>query len=200
MRWRFAQGTISFQHLPTSLCQRDNLISANAMAVCARWSTSIAVAIAVLRKKQSSFRRWKMYFARISNHGIPSRKYHWRPADDGFPFVSSSLMVKQLRKSWCENIVVSASQENRRGRIAYALMWAKMKTTAVNKISSFNGHPRRREGVMLVDYSPVTVGAYCIRPSCERTWNDGSEQNIIVLMIMLAAVEGVCNTPLHICH
>ena len=35
---------------------------------------------------------------------------------------------------------------------------------AVNKISSFNGLPRRREGVMVVDYSPKTVGAYRIRP------------------------------------
>ena len=115
MRWRFAQGTISLRQLPTPLCLRDNFISANAEAVCARWSTSIAVAIAVLHKKQSSFRKWEMYFARISNPGSPSRKYHWRPADEGFPFASSSLMVKQLRKSWCENIVVSALQENRRG-------------------------------------------------------------------------------------
>ena len=112
MRWAFAQGTISFRRLQMPLCRRDNLISANAEAVCARWSTSIAVAIAVLRKKQSSFRRWKMYFARISNHGSQSRKYPWCPADDGFPFANSSLMVKQLRKPWCENIVVSASQEN----------------------------------------------------------------------------------------
>ena len=29
-------------------------------------------------------------------------------------------------------------------------------------------------------FSLATVGAYCIRPSCERKWNDGGEQNIIV--------------------
>ena len=35
---------------------------------------------------------------------------------------------------------------------------------AVNKASSFNGRIRRCEGVIVVDYSPATVGAYRIRP------------------------------------
>ena len=39
-----------------------------------------------------------------------------------------------------------------------------MKTIAANKISSFNKRIHRREGVMIVDYSPKTVGAYRIRP------------------------------------
>ena len=45
---------------------------------------------------------------------------------------------------------------------------------AANKISSFNGHPRCREGVMVVDYSPKTVGAYRIRP-------DVSEHEMIAM-------------------
>ena len=109
MRWAFAQGTISFRRLQMPLCRRDNLISANAEAVCARWSTSIAVAIAILRKKQSSFRKLQVLFARFSNHGSQSRKSHWRPVYKCSPFASSSLMVKQLRKPWCENTGVSAS-------------------------------------------------------------------------------------------
>ena len=35
---------------------------------------------------------------------------------------------------------------------------------AANKTSSFNGRIRRCEGVIVVDYSPATVGAYRIRP------------------------------------
>ena len=35
-------------------------------------------------------------------------------------------------------------------------------------------------GVVPFCFSLATVGAYCIRPSCERKWNDGGEQNIIV--------------------
>ena len=176
MRWRFAQGTILLRQLRMSLCRRDNLISANAEAVCARWSTSIAVAIAVLRKKQPSFRRWQMYFARISNHGSPSRKYHWRPADERSPFASSSVMVKQLRKPWCENTIVLTSQENRRGVSHTPSRWANMKTIAANKTSSFNERVRRREGE-----------------------NEMMAANIIPsLMGMFAAVKGVCDTPLHI--
>ena len=70
---------------------------------------------------------------------------------------------------------------------------------AMNKIPLFNVHPRCCEGVMLVVYSPKTVGAYRIRPDVS-----GNE--------MLAANkipsfnghprcrEGVCDTPLHIYH
>ena len=137
MRWAFAQGTISLRRLPTPPCRRDNFISANAMTVCARDNLIIAVAIAtlrkeqthfrtcetlcavnnfifavaiaVLRKKQSSFRKLQVLFARFSNHGSQSRKSHWRPVYKCSPFASSSLMVKQLRKPWCENTGVSAS-------------------------------------------------------------------------------------------
>ena len=35
-------------------------------------------------------------------------------------------------------------------------------------------------GVVPFCFSLATVGAYCIRSSCERKWNDGGEQNIIV--------------------
>ena len=71
---------------------------------------------------------------------------------------------------------------------------------AANKTSLFNGRVRRREGVcdtplhiyrlfvrdsLFVGVVPfcfslATVGAYRIRPSCERKWNDGSEQSTIV--------------------
>ena len=35
---------------------------------------------------------------------------------------------------------------------------------AANKTSSFNERIHRREGIIVVDYSPKTVGAYRIRP------------------------------------
>ena len=35
-------------------------------------------------------------------------------------------------------------------------------------------------GVVPFCFSLATVGAYRIRPSCERKWNDGSEQSTIV--------------------
>ena len=73
-------------------------------------------------------------------------------------------------------------------RIAYALHVSEHEMIAVNKASSFNGHVRRREGVcdtplhiyrlfvrdsLFVGVVPfcfslATVGAYRIRPSCER--------------------------------
>ena len=46
---------------------------------------------------------------------------------------------------------------------------------AINKISSFNGLPRRREGVMVVDYSPKTVGAYRIRPDVGEDENNSGK-------------------------
>ena len=58
------------------VCASDNFIFAVAMGVCASDNFIFAVAIAVLRKKRPSFRRWQMYFARISNHGFLSRKSH----------------------------------------------------------------------------------------------------------------------------
>ena len=46
---------------------------------------------------------------------------------------------------------------------------------AMNKISSFNGHPRCRESVMVVDYSPKTVGAYRIRPDVGEDENNSGK-------------------------
>ena len=122
VRWRGLQGVQSPIAVAMGVCASDNFV--------------IAVAIAVLRKKQSTFYSLQVDFARFSNHGSLSRKHHWHQADEGSPFASSSWMVKQSRKWWCENIVVSAPLGNRRG----------------------------------VSHTPW----------CERTLNDGSEQNIIV--------------------
>ena len=97
------------------VCASDNFVIVVAMRVCASDNFIIAVTIAVLRMKQSSFRRWQMLFARLSIHCFLSRKHHWRPVNKCSPFANSSLMVKQLRKSRCKNPFVSASQENRRG-------------------------------------------------------------------------------------
>ena len=45
----------------------------------------------------------------------------------------------------------------------------------VNITPSFNGHPRCREGVMVVDYSPKTVGAYRIRPDVGEDENNSGK-------------------------
>ena len=45
---------------------------------------------------------------------------------------------------------------------------------AANKTSSFNERIHRREGIIVVDYSPKTVGAYRIRP-------DVSEHEMIAM-------------------
>ena len=50
-----------------------------------------------------------------------------------------------------------------------------MKTIAANKISSFNKRIHRREGVMIVDYSPKTVGAYRIRPDVGEDENNSGK-------------------------
>ena len=59
-----------------TVCASDNFVIAVAMSVCARDNFISANAIAVLHKKQPSFRRWEMYFARISNLDSLSRKHH----------------------------------------------------------------------------------------------------------------------------
>ena len=70
---------------------------------------------------------------------------------------------------------------------------------AMNKIPLFNVHPRCCEGVMLVVYSPKTVGAYRIRPDVS-----GNEMfaanNIPSFNEHPRCREGVCDTPLHIYH
>ena len=59
-----------------AVCASDNFVIAVAMRVCASDNFMIAVAIAVLRMKQSSFRRWQMLLAQFAIYCILLLKHH----------------------------------------------------------------------------------------------------------------------------